>query len=464
MISLRFDQATRLSGGTLRTVELGDRTFAGVSIDTRTLRPGELFFAIRGERTDGHKYLEQAVAKGAAGVVVENRHSDLAIPGENIAVITVEDCHDAMIALASRYRERVDAKFVGITGSNGKTTTKEVAHALLSAVAPSVYKSPGNLNNTYGMPLAIFGMPQETRIAVMEMGISQPGEMTRLARIIRPDVAAITNVGPTHLEFLGSVEGVARAKLEVVTASDSDMKLIINADDPVLYPAALRLRPDPVTFGLQPSATYHPESVTTEEAGVTSVVIEGRRFRMPLFGHHQVYNLLTGYAIARTLGFDFDGIDTEAIKFETAPMRGQTATCHGVTMICDCYNANPESVRLGLTSFAELRAGLRRVAVLGDMLELGTVSDQMHRDLGRRLAELPLDLAILVGPQSRLTLEAALSAGMAKDKLRHFSSAEEAAIALPELLRQGDIVYLKGSRGIGLEALVTVWQQKGATR
>lgn len=453
---MRFEQAAQMSGGTLITPEKSETLFSGVSIDSRTVRPGELFIALRGQRSDGHAYLDQAIAAGATGVIVETEYLS-----QYAAVIRVLDSHEAMMHLASRYRNLTKAKYVGITGSNGKTTTKEMAHALLSTVATDIYRSAGNLNNLYGLPLALFAMPQSTRVAIMEMGISTPGEMTRLAAIIRPDIAVITSVAATHLEFLGSIEGVARAKLELVTNSSSEVPVIINADDPVLVAETKKLRAAYISFGLDNPADFRPSKVSTDDAGTTLVQIEGRMFVLPLFGSHQVYNLLAAYAISRTLGYSFDGIETRSISFTTAPMRGQRAVRAGVTFIVDCYNANPESVRLGLQSFEALRHYGRRVLILGDMLELGEKAETYHRELGRSLSGFRADVVALVGPLSKCTHDAALRAGVPAKSLHHYSDSVSCAADIHRLVKSGDLVYLKGSRGIGLERVLDAFADSG---
>jgi UDP-N-acetylmuramoyl-tripeptide--D-alanyl-D-alanine ligase len=452
-----------MTGGTLQTAGAEDRSFSGISIDSRTLRAGELFIALRGERVDGHEYIPQAIEKGAAGILAEFQSETGSPKATNIALVAVQNSHEAMMTLARQYREMTSAKVVGITGSNGKTTTKEMAYSLLSCVDKDVYRSSGNLNNLYGMPLAIFGMPKATRVAVMEMGISQPGEMTRLTQIVRPDVAVITNIGATHLEFLGSLEGVARAKLEMVASSSPDVPVIINADDPVLTREIQRYRDNYITFGITHSATFEPEQVERANGTSATVTIEGHRFRLPLFGEHQVYNLLAGYAVARTLGYSFDTVDTEAIMFGTGPMRGQTVTHNGVTFIVDCYNANPESVRLGLKSFATTKSKKRRIIVLGDMLELGALAQEYHRQIGALLAQQSFDLVIGVGPLSKSLIAAASEAGVAAARLQHYGDATAAAAAMKNLFHSGDLVYIKGSRGIGLEKVFTEFTGEGVT-
>ncbi|HUV31829.1 MAG TPA: UDP-N-acetylmuramoyl-tripeptide--D-alanyl-D-alanine ligase [Acidobacteriota bacterium] len=457
MITLSFDKLMRVTGGALNEASHGDQTFRGVSIDSRTLSPGELFVALPGERNDGHNYIDQAIERGAAGALLQSEAVRSSPARYRFPVVAVADSHQALIELAQHYRERVGARRVGITGSNGKTTTKEVAFRLLQAVQDGVFRSPGNYNNLYGMPLALLAMPQETKIALLEMGISSPGEMTRLAEIVRPDVMLITNVGPSHLEFLDSVEGVARAKLEVVPTMSADQPVIINADDDVLVRETVRLRKDYVSFGIRKPATFTPTAVKRDASGVTVVRIGKATFRLPLFGQYQVYNLLAAYAVVHTLGGRLDGVDTAALSFESVPLRGETVTSHGVTFIVDCYNANPDSVKSALASFAECNDHGRRLIILGDMLELGSSSERYHREIGRALAELTFDYAALVGPMTRHTVDEAVSVGVAPNVLEHFESADLCAERMKAKLRDGDLVYVKGSRGIGLEVIVRQW-------
>jgi UDP-N-acetylmuramoyl-tripeptide--D-alanyl-D-alanine ligase len=453
-----------MTGGTLSNPSTASRIFAGVSIDSRTVKSGELFIALRGQRVDGHDYIDQAIARGVSGILLETRYPDIAKITGDIAVVAVNDSHLAMMEMARKYRQELSARFVGITGSNGKTTTKELTYHLLNSVDHDVYRSPGNLNNLFGMPLAIFAIPDRTRIAVMEMGISTPGEMTRLTRIVRPDVAVITNVSATHLEFLGTLEGVARAKLELVAESSPDVPVIINGDDAVLMSETRKYRSDFITYAVKNAATYQPQSVTRDGSGATIVQIDGLTFRLPLFGAHQIYNLLAAFAVARTLGYRFDKIDTAKISFDTAPMRGQTILSRGVTFIADCYNANPESVRLGLQSFGGVEAEGRKVIILGDMLELGVKSADLHREIGALFAKQQFDLALLVGQMARQIGIGAVSAGVERAKLFEFDTAKRCAEAATELLHEGDLVYVKGSRGIGLEVILQAWERAGGSR
>jgi len=458
---LRFNQLARMLDGKLVTGKNAERTFTGVSIDTRTIKKGELFFALRGENHDGHNFTTQAVENGAAGIVVERSFPGLNEIATRTTVVTVDNSHEAMMALAVKYRDEVKAVYLAITGSNGKTTTKELIFNLLQTVTTDVYRSPGNFNNLYGLPLALFALPHKTRVAVMELGISIPGEMTRLARIVKPDAVVITNVGPTHLETLGTVEGVARAKLELVSASSPDTPVIINGDNDILVNETKKIRRDMITFGVEKKADFMPLAIDEDNRRGTVIRIDKHTFRLPLFGGYQVYNFLAAYAAVRTLGYDFKNIDTESIVFETVPMRGQFVEHHGVTFIADCYNANPESVVSGLKSLAAQRNDRRRIIILGDMLELGDDEEKYHRQIGRLLSEQKFDIAVLVGPLSKYTNEEFLDAGGDATKVMCFPAAATCAEEMLRVFREDDLVYVKGSRGIGLEVVIDTFSDKG---
>jgi len=457
---LRFDQLVNQTGGRLLSTEYGQQSFTGVSIDSRTLEKGQLFVAVKGERHDGHDYVVQAANKGASGILIDAGYTGGRALSKTIPVVEVPDTHQAMLLMARQYLDAVAPRKVGITGSNGKTTTKEFTAQMLVAVEKRVYRSPGNFNNLFGLPLALFAMPEDTAVAVLELGISVPGEMSRLAGIVRPHLLAVTNISATHLEFLGTVQAVAREKLSAVGESTPEAPLIINADDPILVEEAARVRKECVTFGIDEHATYMPDKVERDDAGAMIVTIEGNRFRVPVFGRYQVYNFLAAYAIFKTMGYNLEGVDTESIELATAPMRGEAIVSRDVTFVADCYNANPDSVRAGLQSFSEYPDGRRRLVILGDMLELGEEAERYHVETGRLVAKYNIDLAILVGPLSAHTADAAIEAGLKGDRVWHYSTAEICASEMREFLQAGDLVYLKGSRGIGLEKILTAWQSE----
>jgi UDP-N-acetylmuramoyl-tripeptide--D-alanyl-D-alanine ligase len=455
LISLSFDQLAQITGGKLRTEQSGEATFAGVSIDSRTVSRGELFVAIKGENNDGHDYLSKAVGRGAAGLLIEYEHESLSRTYQNVGIVQVENSHEALITLAAQYRDKLDSKFIGITGSNGKTTTKELTFRLLQACEPNTFRSPGNFNNLFGTPLSLLSIPQETAAAVMEIGISTLDEMPRLAKLVHPEIIVLTNVGPSHLEFLHTVADVARAKLELVRNADSEAAVIINADDPVLMVETKKLNDHFLTFGIDNDATFTPDEIVVADDGVTEVTIQGNRFRLPLVGKHQVYNLLAAYAVTKAAGYNFADIDTAAIELATAPMRGQIENIGGITIMADCYNANPESMRAALAAFRSLPEKERRILFLGDMLELGEESERYHIGLGSSLTTEKFDQIILVGPQMK-----AAAYQLKKNDVVHFGNAKEAAKYAREHLQAGDLVLVKASRGIGLEAIIYALKER----
>jgi len=459
LLTLNFKTLAGMINGRLLNEKTGETVFKGVSIDTRTLKKMQLFFAIRGEADDGHKYIADALKKNSAGLVVATDYNDLDIIGDRVPVVVVENTHEAMMRLASEYRKKIEVPLVAVTGSNGKTTTKEFILAMIRHKEKNTYGSPGNLNNLYGLPLAIFGMPADSRYGVFELGISIPGEMTRLAGIINPDLAVITNVGPTHLETLSTVEGVAEAKLELADAMKANQPVLINADDPVLMRAAEKRDRRVITYGIDNPADIRASLAGASADGFPLVKIDGGEVAIRLFGRYQAYNVLAGYAVCKTLGLDIRPEELNDIKYNFAPYRGEIENIGSLTVIADCYNANPVSISSGLQSFKEYLKNAaaknrRSVAVIGDMLELGERSAEFHREIGRLLALLDFDYTLTVGPLSTDTYEAALAAGLDKTKIKHCEDTGGAGEVLLNDILRGDIVYLKASRGIALEKLI----------
>ncbi len=455
-----FEELARETQGKLLPLNTVNDIFEGVSIDSRVVKSGQLFIAIRGEINDGHAFVDEALKNGAYGLLVDNRFNETTSASPKAAVVVVENTHEAMMKLAGNYRNKCKAKVVGITGSNGKTTTKEYAYALLKTVEKDVYRSTGNLNNLFGAPLAIFAMPQSTNVAVMEMGISVKGEMTKLTRIVQPDLAVITNIGPSHLEFLSSVTDVARAKLEIVSSENSDCPLIINADDQLLVEEAHKVKSNPITFAIDAQADFKVDSFEKIDDSKQQVTIDGKSFMLNSLGRHQVYNFLAAYAAVRSLGYDFKNIATAQIDLSSAPMRGETLELNGIRLINDAYNANPDSVKAGLEAFELLAHSGRRVLILGDMLELGGKAEKYHEKLGQSLANFNFELAILVGPLSGVVINGAVKAGIDRGKLIGFADSQAVVSEIANLLKHGDLVYIKGSRGIALEKIIDVLGSK----
>lgn len=452
---MRYDALAAICDGTLYNSQRGDASFSGVSIDSRTVSPGQLFIAIRGEQNDGHDYIDQAIKKGANGILAQFDFPRLEHIGGETAVVAVKDSHKAMLRLASSYRDSLVAKFVGITGSNGKTTTKELCYCLLKALEEKTYRSPGNLNNLFGVPLALFAIDDDAKIVVQELGISTKNEMPKLAEIVHPDVIVLTNVGSSHLEFLSTVEDVARAKLELVKNADTSVPVLINADDPVLMNETKRVRNNFITFAIDSNADFKPDSIEMQPDGTSIVTIENNLFKLPLLGRHQAYNLIAAYAVARTLGYSFFDVDTQSISLETAPMRGQTIKVNDLTIISDCYNANPESMKAGLKAFFEIPTDKRRVLILGDMLELGKKSPAFHEEIGEYLSDNKFDLLITVGKMAEYIHK---NCNFQDTITVQYRDSNEATLDIKDLIKPGDLIYIKASRGIGLDKVLDVLQ------
>jgi UDP-N-acetylmuramoyl-tripeptide--D-alanyl-D-alanine ligase len=409
----------------------------GISTDTRTLRAGDLYFALRGGRFDGHDFLGDAFARGACGAVVDH-----AVPAPG-PLLVVEDTTRALGELASAYRMTLGARVVGVGGSNGKTTTKEmIAHIL--GRDRRVVKAQGSFNNQVGVPLTIFSATEETEVAVLEVGTNHPGEMARLGAVARPDLAVLVSVGAEHLEGLGSLDGVADEECSFLDHLRGGGSAVVHHDPRIL--SRVKLPPGRVTtFGLGPEADLHPDSVSG-----SSFVVRGVPFRLALLGEWNVQNALAAAAACTALGVPLEECARRLLDFRGPKMRMERLDLGGVTIINDAYNSNPESAVRAVREFSRLDGGARRVAVIGDMRELGETSETYHRDLGRQLAESPVDVVVGVGRDCRWLLEEVRG----RKEAYGFSSVDEVRTALDRLVRPGDLVLLKGSRSMALERVV----------
>lgn len=428
--------------------ELEDLRHTRPSVDSRTLNPGELFFALRGER-DGHEFAGAAIERGAAAVVAER---PLAVRGR---VIVVPDTLAALQALAARVRQEWGGKLVAVTGSAGKTTTKDVIAALLGSAFP-VGKTEGNFNNHIGVPLSLLRMPREPRVAVIEIGMNHAGEIRRLAAIAKPDVAVVTNVGNAHVEnFASGIEGVALAKRELVEALPPDGTAVLNADDP----RVVRFRdihPGPVvTFGISPQADIHPQNTAppASQPGSETFVVDGVEFECPLPGRHGILNVLAGLAVARVFEIPFERLREPVRGLSPGRMRGEIITRNGVTIINDCYNSNPEAARAMLDLLKSMPAH-RILAVLGEMLELGSSAERLHRDLGRYAAQAGIDILVGVRGAASHMVDEARRAGMPSSSAIFVEEPVEAGNLVKGLLQSGDAVLFKASRGVALERAI----------
>ena len=431
---------------------------AGVSIDSRTLQPGELFVGLPGERTDGGAHAAQALRAGAWGVLVAGEHAREAVAAsanataESAVALGAVLAHDDPLAalqrLARAWRRELRARgamVVAITGSTGKTSTKDILAALL-ATRLRVAASPANMNTEIGMPLALLGAPPDTELLVLELAMRGAGQIAELTAIAEPDVGVIVNVGPAHLELLGSLEAIAAAKAELIAGLAAGASVVVPADEPLLAP---HLRPERAKIGLRTITFGEGGAVRLREHRADGTVViddAGERIELqPSFTQaYNLRNLLAAVAAARALGYTPRG----RIDVRFSALRGQREELEGgVVLVADCYNANPMSMRAAIDDLVET-APARRVAVLGDMLELGPDAPVMHAEIGAHAQTRGVELLVTVG---------ALAAEMRtrfEGESYAVADAQAAAELVPGLLREGDTVLVKGSRGVGLERLL----------
>jgi UDP-N-acetylmuramoyl-tripeptide--D-alanyl-D-alanine ligase len=444
------------------------RRFGGVSIDTRTLKPGELFVAIRGERFDGAQFVEPAIAAGAAGVVVPAAVSRVFGPGDvagprtrptsDVVVIAVDDTVVGLQSLARSIRRESGAKVVAITGSAGKTTTKEVTSEFLSA-GYRVIRNRGNLNNHIGLPLSLIELAQRPEIAVVELGMNHAGEIATLVGIAEPDVRVWTNVGEAHLGFFASVDAIADAKAEILESATASTLLVANADDARIVARMPRFRGRRLTFGIDRDADVRATHVEDRGiGGIRARVVTPRgelTIDTPLVGRTNLANLLAATAVALEFDVPLDTIAARARTLKPAAHRGEVVELPGgITIIDDSYNANPTATKRALEVLTATPAA-RRFAVLGEMLELGAHAVALHEDVVHAAARARLDGLVAVGGAPAAALaEAAVAAGLPRAAVRHFATSDEAADAVAGMLRSGDLTLVKGSRGVNTDRIV----------
>jgi UDP-N-acetylmuramoyl-tripeptide--D-alanyl-D-alanine ligase len=431
---------------------------SGISIDSRTLRLSDLFFAIRGTRNDGHDHVLTALQKGASGVVVDFRYEIPEGFPANKILLRVENTHEALKDLAACVRRQWRGSLVGITGSMGKTTTKEFMTQVLQTEF-SVYRSPGNYNNLFGLPLAIFGLSPEDHIGIFEMGMSAPGEIAEMCRIALPDVGVITNVAPVHLEFFDSVEAIARVKSELAEGLAAGGTLIYNADDPLVSGIAGRFSGDKISFGLSASADIRAEEIEITGLMETRfrLVCEGagRRAVIHLGGAHYVMNALPAVALARRYTIGIEQITESLRHLRQAHMRGQILNFQeGFTVIDDSYNSSPCALTQMIETLTRIPHHRRRILVAGEMLELGKESESLHRRCGTRAAEGGVDIVVGVQGAAREIVRGAVAAGMPDTQVHFFTEANPASDFICRNVKPGDLVLIKGSRGVHLEKMV----------
>lgn len=421
----------------------------GVVIDSRQVEPGFLFAAVRGARVDGHSFIPSVYAKGAACVLCETAPEHPAGP-----YILVDSTLEAIKKIAEYYRSTLTIPVIGISGSVGKTSTKEMIAAVLSKKYNTL-KTQGNFNNELGLPLTIFRLRQEHEIAVLEMGISDFGEMHRLAKIARPDTCVITNIGLCHLEFLKSRDGILKAKTEIFDFLKPTGHIILNGDDDKLVTVENVKGINPMFFGIENKNGIWADEIKPEGLKGISCCIHTEKGSFPVLipipGHHMVYNALAGTAVGLTYGLSLDEIKAGIESLQPVSGRFHIMDTEKYTVVDDCYNANPVSMKASLDVLADALG--RKVAILGDMGELGKEEVEMHREVGVYAASKNLDLLICVGALSQYMAEAAKHAAPTKT-IFHFETKEELLQDLPKLLQKGDTVLVKASHFMEFEDVV----------
>lgn len=439
------------------------RRIRNISTDSRSIRRGDLFVALQGERFDGHEFVAAAFAQGAIGAIVHDQYRPPASKrqdGRSVPfLLGVRDPLFAYQQLAMHHRSRFEIPVVAVTGSNGKTTTKEMTAAVLGRRWRTL-KTEGNYNNRIGVPHTLFRLTRRHQAAVIEMGVDARGQTTRLCEIVRPTIGIITNIGPDHLEFFGSMEGSAQAKAELLDLLPADGTVVLNADDPYFDYLASRARSRVVSFGLSEKADVRAARVAFDVRRGTrfDLLLPGRGrptgVTMKVHGVHNVLNALaaaaTGFALNLSGGTISEGLAT----FRPAAMRSQVVAHHGVQILNDCYNANPASMKAAIELLAKWTPARARVAVLGDMLELGSQTKALHREVGAFLAGREVSRLIACGSLGREIAEGARQGGMPGAAITEVADASSAADLLMTEVRQGDVVLVKASRGMKMEQVV----------
>ncbi len=432
----------------------GEAVAAGYSIDSRTLQPGELFFAVKGERLDGHDYVETALQAGAVGAVVRSdqveRYSDKS------RLLIVDDTLTALQRLGAAVRRLWAKPVIGVTGSAGKTTTKEIIAHVLST-RHRVLKSQGNLNNQFGMPLQLLKLEPEHELAVIEMGMSHAGEIRDLAALAEPNCGVVTMVAPVHLEYFDSIAGIARAKYELIESLPAGGIAVLNADDPYVSQFGRDFHGKVITFGLHKPAEVMAKNIEAHgtAGSIFEVVVDERSVRgaLPLLGEHSIYNALAGIAVGLEYGITLEAAVQSLASLAAGEKRGEIMDIGGATVINDCYNSNPKALESMVRSLAQIQAQ-RHIVVAGEMLELGASAETLHRDSGRHMGNYGITKLLGVRGMAKAMVEGAREAGVDAEFV---ATPEEAGEWLKREVESGDAILIKASRGVRLERALDVW-------
>ncbi|CAI8724932.1 MULTISPECIES: UDP-N-acetylmuramoyl-tripeptide--D-alanyl-D-alanine ligase [Bacillus] len=433
-----------------------NETVQGVSIDTRKITTGNLYIPIQGDRFDGHSFVEKAIENGAVATLWKKNVQN---PPVNIPVIFVEDTLEALQTLAKSYRDQLDVKVIGVTGSNGKTSTKDIVTSLL-ATKFKVQKTEGNFNNHIGLPLTILSLEENTEMAVLEMGMSSRGEIEFLSKLARPNAAIITNIGEAHLMDLGSRDAIAEAKLEIVTGLQDGGVFVYNGDEPLLTNRvpSMNLAAETITFGDARANNYYPTSVTLQATGTYFKMNQDENivFYLPVLGKHNVYNTLASMAIAKYFGVTWEEMKQGLVTLQMTGMRMEIVkTENGLTIINDAYNASPTAMEAAFHLMNGLDGFSKKIVVLGDMLELGDQEVQFHYEVGKLIDPARISYVFTYGRLGAQIAEGA-KINFPNERVKVYDNKEELVKNLQEVVDVKDVVLVKASRGMKLEEVITM--------
>ena len=464
---LTIEEVLKATGGKLLQGK-GNLLFQGVSTDSRTVAEGELFVALKGPRFDGHHYAVEALAKKAGGVLIEeDQVGDIRWNGyRSRAVIAVKDTLSALGDMARDWRRKYGTPVVALTGSNGKTTTKEMIAACLGTTFP-ILKTEGNLNNLIGVPLTLLTLTEKERVVILEMGMNVPGEIRRLAEMAEPDVGLITNIQKVHLEGMGSLERLKEEKGELFRKMRRDGTILVNQDDPRVIELARDYPGQKITFGIEHPAEVMAKEIRLRGAEGTSFTLileeEAMEIHLRLLGKQFVPNALCAMAIACLFGVEVKQAKEAIESLQPFPMRMEVVSLKGgKTLINDAYNANPYSMELALETLSEVKGKGRAIAVLGDMLELGSFTKEAHEQLGEKVSELSIDFLLALGEEAPIVVESAIRHGFPMERAKVMESYSEAVFQLRQMIQSGDWILVKGSRRMGMERIAESLTEGGA--
>ncbi|WIV12766.1 UDP-N-acetylmuramoyl-tripeptide--D-alanyl-D-alanine ligase [Proteiniborus sp. MB09-C3] len=459
MICRTLREIEEMVGGYELKEENENKIIQGVTIDTRQIKAGQLFVPIVGERFNGHHFIKEAIEKGIAAAIWNKNET---IPDIDIPLILVDDTLSAIQRLAKSYREQLKVKVIGITGSNGKTSTKDILASLLKSKYKT-QKTFGNLNNHLGVPLTILELEEDTEMAVVEMGTSNLGEIELLTTIASPDVAIITNIGEAHLDELKSKENIAQAKLEILKGLDSNGLFVYYGDNPLLNKKIknMNINYKTITFGQDLSNTYIPRLVSSDEKGISFSLDKFHcpPFYLPMLGKHQMYNATAAITVARYYGISFEQIQDGLLNVEATGMRNEVIHTERCTILNDSYKSNPVSLMAALDTLYSMKNYNQKIAVLGDMIGLGTDEVNMHREIGAQIDPEKIDYLLTIGPLAAHIAKTARPR-FAKNKVFSYRNKTQLVQKLKKIMEYESIILIKGSRMLKLEEIVEELQSE----